>query len=163
MTRAKVNGGMGFRDLKTFNTALLGNQAWRLVNRPESLCYQIYRTLYFPHTSFWMPRKWSEGLIRNLFMDIEADAILQIPIGPSNVNGRFIWHFDRMGRVSHARAPWFASELGLRMEGTHITSFIDTWGNIMSCFATPAKDIYAGKWKLVQMINGSHLKRGGAR
>jgi hypothetical protein len=39
---------MGFRDLQTFNMAMLAKQCWRLLERPESLCSRILRARYYP-------------------------------------------------------------------------------------------------------------------
>lgn len=47
MTKKK-EGGIGFRDLKAFNLALLAKQAWRIVTRPHSLPSRIFRAKYFP-------------------------------------------------------------------------------------------------------------------
>jgi hypothetical protein len=37
-TKPKGDGGLGFQDLTIFNQALLGRQAWRLLDRAASLC-----------------------------------------------------------------------------------------------------------------------------
>lgn len=44
---------MGFRDLISFNKAMLGKQAWRLVHQPHSLWGRLFKGLYYPHTDFW--------------------------------------------------------------------------------------------------------------
>ncbi|XP_059458992.1 uncharacterized protein LOC132188495 [Corylus avellana] len=51
MGEAKNCGGMGFRDFKCFNKALLAKQYWRLWNLPNSLVSQIMAAKYYPHGS----------------------------------------------------------------------------------------------------------------
>ena len=37
MTKSKVTGGMGYRDLSLYNDSLLAKQAWRLLQDRSSL------------------------------------------------------------------------------------------------------------------------------
>ena len=43
---------MGFCDLHAFNLALLAKQAWKLVQKTDSLFYRIYKARYFPNSTF---------------------------------------------------------------------------------------------------------------
>ena len=52
LCKSKKMGGMGFRDLHAFNLALLAKQAWKLVQKTDSLFYRIYKARYFPTTTF---------------------------------------------------------------------------------------------------------------
>jgi hypothetical protein len=52
LTRPKIAGGMGFRDMRMFNLALLGKQGWRLIDKPNSLCAKVLKDRYFHDTDF---------------------------------------------------------------------------------------------------------------
>lgn len=49
MILPKGHGGLGFRDFRLFNQALLANQAWRLIHRPESLCACLIKSKYYSY------------------------------------------------------------------------------------------------------------------
>ena len=51
MTVAFV-GGMGFRDLRLFNLALLGKHGWRFMTNPNTLCARVLKGRYFPDCEF---------------------------------------------------------------------------------------------------------------
>ncbi|GAU30587.1 hypothetical protein TSUD_392780 [Trifolium subterraneum] len=52
LTCAKEEGGLGFRDFKSFNMALVAKQGWKIMTNPESLVAKIFKARYFPHSSF---------------------------------------------------------------------------------------------------------------
>ena len=43
----KEKGGMGLRDIHSFNMALLAEQVWRLIENYDSLCAKVLRSRYY--------------------------------------------------------------------------------------------------------------------
>lgn len=52
MALPKFTGGLGFRDIETFNDALLANIGWRLIKEPQSLLAQVLMGKYSRYQSF---------------------------------------------------------------------------------------------------------------
>ncbi|KAM2896759.1 hypothetical protein COP2_006481 [Malus domestica] len=52
MKRRKKVGGLGFRDLLSFNLAYLAKIGWRILTNPLSLLSKILKEKYFPECSF---------------------------------------------------------------------------------------------------------------
>ncbi|CAN1800309.1 Uncharacterized mitochondrial protein AtMg00310 [Linum perenne] len=59
LCRPKEEGGIGFKDLETFNHALLAKQTWRLLQNPELLLAKIYKAKYHPNSSLMQAGKGS--------------------------------------------------------------------------------------------------------
>ncbi|BFG16822.1 hypothetical protein CerSpe_030960 [Prunus speciosa] len=59
---AKSCGGLGFRDLVSFNNALLAKQCLRILNNPQALWVKILKSLYFPNCGFLEGEKGGKAL-----------------------------------------------------------------------------------------------------
>ncbi|CAL2247000.1 unnamed protein product [Prunus armeniaca] len=76
MCQHKSDGGLGFRELTSFNQALLCKQGWRLLEFPHSLIAQMLKARYFPQSDFlaassgslpsftWQSLLWGRDLLR---------------------------------------------------------------------------------------------------
>ncbi|KAL0456254.1 UNVERIFIED_CONTAM: LINE-1 retrotransposable element O protein [Sesamum latifolium] len=57
MCTSKLKGGLEFRNLETFNLALLVKQLWHLITRPQCLVSKVLKARYFPRRHL-LKRKW---------------------------------------------------------------------------------------------------------
>jgi hypothetical protein len=53
MSHPKGLGGLGFRDLHSFNLAMIAKQGWNIMTKPHTLVARIYKARYFPNSSFF--------------------------------------------------------------------------------------------------------------
>jgi hypothetical protein len=61
LCKSKNNGGIGLRDLGTFNEALLAKQVWRLLHNPSSLFFKVFKAKYFPRCSILEVQQSTKG------------------------------------------------------------------------------------------------------
>ena len=52
LCKPKSDEGMGFRDFKALNLALLAKQGWRMLENPNALVHRVYKAKYFANESF---------------------------------------------------------------------------------------------------------------
>ena len=52
LSTSKMKGGMGFRDLRDFNLAMLAKQDWRMIQDNDSMLSKCFKARYFPRSSF---------------------------------------------------------------------------------------------------------------
>lgn len=52
LCKHKSQGGMDFRDFRSFNLAMLGKQGWRFLSNPESLVSRVYKAKYFRNGNY---------------------------------------------------------------------------------------------------------------
>ncbi|XP_030503490.1 uncharacterized protein LOC115718807 [Cannabis sativa] len=83
LTKHKSNGGMGFRDLRDFNLALLAKQGWRLLTCGNSLMGKIYKARYF---SVFETKEFVRAGVRRLVGDGSTVNILSEPWLPNEMN-----------------------------------------------------------------------------
>ncbi|XP_012849884.1 PREDICTED: uncharacterized protein LOC105969657 [Erythranthe guttata] len=53
MCKSKGKGGMGFRDLKSFNLAMITKQVWRIFTSPNMLLSRVISAKYYPQGSLF--------------------------------------------------------------------------------------------------------------
>ncbi|GAU24016.1 hypothetical protein TSUD_328180 [Trifolium subterraneum] len=53
MTSPKALGGLGFRDLHSFNLEMIAKQGWNIMTKPDTLVAKLYKARYFPNSSFF--------------------------------------------------------------------------------------------------------------
>lgn len=52
LSEHKHNGGMGFKNIRDFNLAMLGRQGWRLLKFEDSLVGRVFKSKYYPQCNF---------------------------------------------------------------------------------------------------------------
>ena len=52
LKKPKKEGGMGLRDIRSFNLAMLARQGWQMLQDQGSLLSRCFKAKYFPRCSF---------------------------------------------------------------------------------------------------------------
>jgi hypothetical protein len=53
MTLPKAKGGLGFRDLHTFNLSMIAKQGWNIMTKPHTLVARLYKARYFANSTLF--------------------------------------------------------------------------------------------------------------
>jgi len=53
LSAPKNFGGMGFKNLRAFNFAMIGKQTWKLITNPDSLITRLLKAKYFPYSDYF--------------------------------------------------------------------------------------------------------------
>jgi hypothetical protein len=131
MTRPKSHGGIGFRDLRIFNQALLARQAWRLLEHPDSLCARLLKSRYYP----------SGELTDTVFNQNTSPCWQGIAYGLELLKQGIIWRIDTGTKVRIWHDNWLprgnhkvlgkANNLRLRWVSDLINPATSTWHESM--------------------------------
>ena len=104
MIKPKRGGGIGFKDMKLFNQALLARQAWRLIQRPNSLCARILKSKYYPNGE----------LLDTVFASNASPSWLGIEHRLELLKAGLVWRIGNGRKVNIQRDQWIPREEGLK-------------------------------------------------
>jgi len=96
LTLPKCQGGLGFRDIHSFNLSMLAKQGWRLVQNPDSLCARIMGAKYFPHGDLFKAKQ--TGTVSYTWRSIMR--------GIKVLESGVIWRIGNGERVNIWKDPW---------------------------------------------------------
>lgn len=125
MTRTKGQGGIGFRDMRIFNQALLARQAWRLLQAPESLCARVLKARYYPQGN----------LLDTVFTGQPSSTWTAIAHGLELLKEGMIWRIGNGESVRIWRDNWLPRSTSLKPIGPRgrsrlirVSSLLDQYG-----------------------------------
>lgn len=97
----KMKGGIGFRDFRVFNQALLARQAWCLLTKPESLCVQVLKARYYP-----------DGCLKDIVFSGNASSTWQaIQHGLELLKKGLVWHVGNGEHIRIWRDQWIHASI----------------------------------------------------
>ncbi|XP_074304735.1 uncharacterized protein LOC141639525 [Silene latifolia] len=123
MARPKGEGGLGFRDFRQFNLALLGKQAWRLLTNPTSLWSRLMKVRYFPDNDFMTARVGYNPSYtwRGILEAREVMRVLDVRISPNKPLDIWYWGLEKDGLYTVRSAyKMLVGKLGDMAEATAI-------------------------------------------
>lgn len=129
MGAAKVARGMGFRDVDSFNSAMLAKQCWRILTNPNSLSARILKEKYFKKQNLlssklgWCPSVMWRGLWSSL-------KLLKEGIVSRVGNGKKIkiWDDKWVSSLSYWRS--IQAPMKILNKSTRVEELIDVDGGV---------------------------------
>jgi hypothetical protein len=112
LVQPKSQGGVGFRDLRIFNQALLARQAWRLLKFPNSLCARLLKAKYYP----------SGDLLDIAFIQQQSQSWQGVVHGLELLKKGIIWRIGDGSKVRIFRDNWLPRLHAMKVEGRRGTS-----------------------------------------
>ena len=112
VTRPKSFGGVGFRDLRVFNQAMLARQAWRLLKFPDSLCARVLRAKYYP----------AGNLLDTAFIKNASPSWQGVMHGLELLKEGAIWRIGNGNQVKIWRDNWLPRHGSLKSSGRRTNS-----------------------------------------
>ena len=132
----KKKGGMGFRDLHSFNLAMLAKQCWRLIHNPDSLCAQVLGAKYYPDGNIMRagPKKGSSFTWQSIFAGIQT------------FKRGCIWRVGTGSQINIWEDPWIPSSPSRKV--------ISPRGGVMLSKVQDTIDPHTGQWDeaLIQSV-----------
>uniref|UniRef100_A0A8R7U3Z9 Reverse transcriptase domain-containing protein n=1 Tax=Triticum urartu TaxID=4572 RepID=A0A8R7U3Z9_TRIUA len=113
LTKPKKDGGLGFRDLYSFNLAMLARQAWRMLQNPSSLCAQVMAAKYYPNQNLLQARP-RDGISYSWRSILKGVQVLQSGI---------IWRVGDGRNINIWADPWLPRGVSRRVtsqQGSHV-------------------------------------------
>ena len=105
LTTSKQNGGLGFRNLHSFNIAMLARQAWRWLHNPNALCARVLSAKYYPDGQI-LNAKPARG------MSYTWKSILK---GINLLNKGIIWRVGNCKSINIWNDPWIPRGISRRV------------------------------------------------
>jgi hypothetical protein len=105
LTRPKSQGGMGFRDMKKFNQALLARQAWTLIQHLDSLCAKLLKARYYQ----------IGDIVDTVFPSEASPTWKGVEHGFELLKKGIIWRIGSGSKVNIWRDPWVNREPSRRI------------------------------------------------
>jgi hypothetical protein len=107
LTNPKSFGGMGFRDPKCFNQALLARQGWRLLHKPNSLCARLLKAKYYPNGN----------LLDTVFNKYSSSSWKGVEYGLELLKKGIIWRVGNGNSIRIWRDNWIRRNGTLKITG----------------------------------------------
>ncbi|XP_041009289.1 uncharacterized mitochondrial protein AtMg00310-like [Juglans microcarpa x Juglans regia] len=126
----KESGGLGFRDFKRFNLALLSRQGWRIIHNPNSLVSMILKQRYFSQV----------GLLDSRLGPGPSFAWKGIQAGLTLLRKGIVWRIGNGTKVNIWKDRWIT---GFQLGKVLSTRDADYWCEKVSDLIDPQQK----KWK----------------